>query len=252
VLAAERRRAIAEMIRRQSTVRLQDLTIALKASDSTIRRDLEYLEQQGVLERTYGGAILATEDIGLVRPTRTTSPSSHAFKLGASTAALIAEGETVFVGAGVLPLAVAHHLAARPGLTVITNGLEIASYLAHHSQLPVILTGGQLQRREGALAGHIAELALDELRADRAVLGVAGIHVPDGITGESLSAAQFMRAVIERMPEVVVVAGAEQWGHVGPAYLAPLEQIDVIVTSMQAPPAMVWDLSQLGIRIIQA
>jgi DeoR/GlpR family transcriptional regulator of sugar metabolism len=54
------------------------------------------------------------------------------------------------------------------------------------------------------------------------------------------------------MPEVIIVADAHNWGHVGPAFLAPLEAIDVIVTSHQAPPAMVWDLSQLGIQIIQA
>jgi DeoR/GlpR family transcriptional regulator of sugar metabolism len=240
------------MVRRQSTVRLQDLAVALTASESTIRRDLEYLEQQGVLERTHGGAVLAQADAGPAGLARTTPLSSQALRLGACTAALIAERETIFVGAGVLPLAVAHYLAARPGLTVITNGLEVASYLAHHSQLPVIVTGGQLQRREGSFAGHVAELALGELRADRAILGIAGIHIPDGITGESLAAAQFARAVIERMPEVIVLAEAEQWGHVGPAYLAPLEQIDVIVTSLQAPPAMVWDLTQLGIRILQA
>jgi DeoR/GlpR family transcriptional regulator of sugar metabolism len=102
------------------------------------------------------------------------------------------------------------------------------------------------------LVGHVAELALEELRADRAVISVGGIHVPDGFTGESLPAAEFLRAVIDRMPEVIVMAHPQKWGHVGPAYLAPLEAVDVIVTGLDAPPAMVWDLSQLGIQIIQA
>jgi DeoR family transcriptional regulator of aga operon/DeoR family fructose operon transcriptional repressor len=98
----------------------------------------------------------------------------------------------------------------------------------------------------------VAELALRELRADRAIIGVGGIHVPDGFTGDSLPEVQFVRAVIDMMPEVVAVAGSHKWGHVGPAYLAPLEAIDAIVTGADAPPAMVWDLSQLGIEIIQA
>jgi DeoR family transcriptional regulator of aga operon len=149
-------------------------------------------------------------------------------------------------------LGVAHRLAERTGISVITNALDVAAYLAHHSTLPVILTGGQLERQEGALVGHVAEMALMELRADRAILDVAGISLPDGITGESLSTAQFTRTVIERMPEVIVIADASKWGHVGPAYLAPLEAIDRIVTSQHAPPAMIWDLSQLGIQIIQA
>jgi DeoR family transcriptional regulator of aga operon/DeoR family fructose operon transcriptional repressor len=109
-----------------------------------------------------------------------------------------------------------------------------------------------LERQEGALVGHVAELALRELRADRAILDVAGISVPDGITGESLSSAQFVRTVIDRMPEVIVIADESKWGRVGPAFLAPLEAIDRIVTSQHAPPSMIWDLSQLGIQIIQA
>jgi DeoR/GlpR family transcriptional regulator of sugar metabolism len=93
---------------------------------------------------------------------------------------------------------------------------------------------------------------LRELRADRAIISVGGIHVPDGFTGDSLPEVQFVRTVIDMMPEVIVVADSHRWGRVGPAYLAPLEAIDTIVTGPDAPPAMVWDLSQLGIQIIQA
>jgi DeoR/GlpR family transcriptional regulator of sugar metabolism len=116
----------------------------------------------------------------------------------------------------------------------------------------LILTGGQVERQGGALWGHVAELALRELRADRAIISVGGIHVPDGFTGHSLPEVQFVRAVIEMMPEVIAVVNSNRWGHVGPAYLAPLEAIDTIVTGQNAPPAMVWDLSQLGIQIVQA
>jgi DeoR/GlpR family transcriptional regulator of sugar metabolism len=254
LLTAERRRTIAGLIRRQSTVRLRELSEVLQVSDSTIRRDLEHLESQGLLTRTYGGAVLVEGQAGTELPAGMQAPalSPQASPIGAAAAALVGQGETIFVGAGSLALAVAHHLAARSGITVITNALDIAAYLAHLSTLSVILTGGQLERRDGALVGHVAELALNELRADRAIIGVAGISVPDGITGESLSTAQFTRTVIERMPEVIVIAERHEWGHVEPALLAPLEAIDRIVTSQHAPPAMIWDLSQLGIHIIQA
>ena len=258
MLTTERRRAIADLIKRQSTVRLRDLSTAFETSDSTIRRDLEYLEQQGLLTRTYGGAVLSEgEPIastkaagGSMRQAPLLSPEE--MSIGAAAAERVTGGETVFVGAGALPLAVAHYIAKRSGITVVTNSLDVASFLTQCSDLPVILTGGQVERRVGALVGHVAGLTLGELRADRAIIGVGGIHVPDGITGESLPEVQFVRAVIESMPEVIVVADARKWGHVGPAFLAPLEAIDVIVTSHQAPPAMVWDLSQLGIQIIQA
>jgi len=253
MLTTERRRLIADRIRRQSAVRLRELSQELQVSASTIRRDLEHLESQGLLKRTYGGAVLAekeTDTEGTIRPGAV--PSARASQIAIATAALVTKGETIYLGAGSLALAVAHQLAERTGITVITNALDVAAFLAHRSTLSVILTGGQLERQEGALVGHVAELTLMELRADRAVLDVAGISVPDGITGESLSTAQFTRTVIDRMPEVIVIADAHKWGRVGPAFLAPLEAIDRIVTSQHAPPAMIWDLSQLGIQIIQA
>jgi DeoR/GlpR family transcriptional regulator of sugar metabolism len=230
------------------------LSKILQVSDSTIRRDLEQLESQGLLRRTYGGAVLVEDqaDVAGTESHLVTLPLTQASPIGAAAAALVAQGETVYLSAGSLALSVAHQLAARTGITVITNALDVAAYLAHHSTLSIILTGGQLERQAGALVGHVAELALKELRADRAILDVAGISLPDGITGESLSTALFTRTVIDRMPEVIVIADEHKWGRVGPAYLAPLEAIDRIVTSQHAPPAMIWDLSQLGIQIIQA
>ena len=102
-----------------------------------------------------------------------------------------------------------------------------------------------------ALLGHLSELTLGELRADRAIIGVHGIHVPDGLTANSLSGAQFLRTVIDVMPQVTVVADVSKWARVGPAFLAPLEAVDTIVTGLAAPPAMVWDLTELGIKVIQ-
>lgn len=251
MLAAERRRAIADLIRTQSTVRLKELSETLQASESTIRRDLDYLEQKGLLERTYGGALVVQGEPGPKAPRPAgLSPEEH--RIGTAAAERIRETETVFIGAGPLSLAVAHHIAHKQAITIVTNALDVATYLARVSSVPVITTGGQVERHSGALVGHIAELALRELRADRAIISVGGIHVPDGFTGDSLPEVQFVRTVIDMMPEVIVVADSHRWGRVGPAYLAPLEAIDTIVTGPDAPPAMVWDLSQLGIQIIQA
>jgi DeoR/GlpR family transcriptional regulator of sugar metabolism len=252
VLAAERRQLITELIRKQKVVRLRDLCDRLEASESTIRRDLEYLEQQGVLERTYGGATVRGPGPGESTPFASPALTNEVKHIGAAAAGLIAEGETVFLGPGAAVMAAAQALAERTGVTVVTNALNVASYLAAHSRLVVVVTGGQVEREETALLGHLAELALDQLRADRALIGVGGIQVPDGLTADRLPGSELLRAVIDTVPQVTVVAPSSKWGHVGPAFLAPLEAVDTIVTGRDAPPAMVWDLTELGIRIIQS
>lgn len=252
MLASERRQAIIDLVQKDAHVRIADLCARLGVSASTIRRDLAYLEQRQVLKRIHGGAVLsdAGEMGGLGRRGELFSPGE--MRLGAAAAALVAEGETVFLGAGTGMLAVAQHIAHKAGVTVITHALDVATYLTEHSKLSVIVTGGEVEREETALLGYLAELTLRELRADRAILSVGGIQVPDGVTGESLPAVQLARVVLDLVPEVIIVADASRWGRVGPAFLAPLEAIDAIVTDRDAPPAMVWDLTELGLRIIQA
>jgi DeoR/GlpR family transcriptional regulator of sugar metabolism len=172
-------------------------------------------------------------------------------QIGAAAADLIGAGETVFIGPGTTALAVAQHMADKPGVTVVTNALNVAIHLTEHSSCPVILTGGQVDRRETALLGHLADLTLGDLRADRAVIDVHGIHIPDGLTADSLPGAQFLRRVIDWAPQVTIVVTADKWARVGPAFLAPLEAIDTIVTGLDAPSAMIWDLTELGVKIIQ-
>jgi len=253
MLAAERRGFIIDLIRKQRVVRLGDLCDRLQVSESTIRRDLQALEELGVLRRSYGGAT------ALGTPQRTSmeggsmapSPSDEERRIGAATVDLIAAGETVFLGSGTTTMAVAEALADRSGITVVTPALNVAVYLTVCSRLTVIVTGGQVERGETALLGRLAELTLGQLRADRAVIGVGGIQVPDGLTADSLPGSELLRTAIDLVPQVTVVAPAAKWGHVGPAFLAPLEAVDTIVTGRDAPPAMVWDLTELGIQIVQ-
>ena len=251
MLAAERRRKIKHLVREQSNIRVQDLASRFNTSGSTIRRDLEYLEEQGVLKRIYGGAIVSEQAEHSAPPSIQADLSDKKRRIGTAAAKLIDDGETVFLGPGSTVLAVAHHLGQRQKGTVVTNALDTAAYLANHSTLSVILTGGQIERPERAMSGHIAELTLHELRADKAIIGVRGIHLPDGITGDSLQGVRLMRTLMDLVPQVVVVADAAKWGSIGPAYLAPLDAIDTIVTDMDAPPAMVWDVLELGIQVIQ-
>lgn len=249
VLTAERRQRIAELIQQQTIVQVKDLCARYGASESTIRRDLSYLEEQGVLQRSYGGATVVEQTRMPSSAVRKTDVQE--LRIGAAAAERIGQGETVFLGPGRVPLAVAQHIVSRPDVTVVTNALNVAAYLMARAGQPVIVTGGQIDHRANALLGHLAEMTLRELRADRAVIGVHGIQLPDGFTADGLASAQFLRTVIELMPRVTVVATAEQWARVGPAFIAPLEAVDTIVTSLDAPPAMVWDLTELGIDIIQ-
>jgi DeoR/GlpR family transcriptional regulator of sugar metabolism len=247
VLSAERRQAIAQLIRERGAVQVAALSVRFEVSASTIRRDLEELELQGVARRTYGGAV-AVEDRDASSPQQADGEKD---RIGQAAAALVSAGGTVFLGPGTTTLAVARHLINHLDLTVITNALDIASFLTRYSTIAVIVTGGQVQRPESTLIGHISEQTLGELRADKVIIGAGGISVLDGLTGESLPAVTVMRTALEIAPQVIVVAEHSKLGRVATALLAPVDRADVIITGRDADPSVVWDLTELGIKVIQ-
>jgi len=260
MLSAERRRAIAEIIHRKGKATVEELSAHFGVSLSTIRRDLATLAQQGLVVRAYGGALAAQRRPGEVvsaieeqEPPAKTALPHEARRIARAAVALIAEGETIFLGPGDLTLALAHHLTSRSDLTVITNALDIACHLRQEGASPtLIVTGGQLNRPENALVGHLAHQALEELRADRAFLAGYGISPVAGLTGDQVSALAMDRALLGVADEVVLLSDHRSFGQALAVRIAPLERVDIVVTDRDTDPAIVWDLTEAGVKVILA
>lgn len=248
VLSAERRAAIAELVAREGAVRSVDLATRFAVDVATIRRDLQALEERGDVQRVYGGAVA----VGSVAASSRRSAKSCEARIGQAAARLVAEGEAVFLGAGRLTAEVARSLAKRPRLTIVTNGLEVASLAAAVGVHAVVVTGGQVEGPDGALVGPIARMALAGLHADVVILEVGGVSAVGGLTDDSLSRAEVARALMEIGSRVVVLAPAEKVGRVAAAFIAPASDADVVVTVHEAPQALLWDLSECGVRVVLA
>jgi len=165
---------------------------------------------------------------------------------------MITDGETIFLGPGRLPLEVARRLAARSRLTVVTNGLEAANWVAANTPHTLIVTGGQAEGRDLGLVGQLTRAALSSLRADHVILELGGISAVGGLTGDSLPQAEIARLLLEVGSQVIVLVPAERVGRVAAAYIAPASDADVVVTAREAPSPFLWDLSESGVRVVLA
>lgn len=248
-LAAERRATIATMVARDGAIRVAELATRFGVNAATVRRDLKALEEQGALRRVHGGAVaveqIAPESAGA-------SPETLEARIGRAVAGMVAEGETVFLGAGRFTLEVARCLSAHSRLTIVTNGLEVAHWVATNTSHTLIITGGQVEGRDLGLAGHLTGAALSSLRADRVILELDGVSAVEGLTDDSLSQAEIARSLLETGGQIVILVSPERMGRVAAAYIAPASDADVVVTAREAPSAFLWDLSQLGVRIVLA
>ena len=178
----ERRSQIVELITRQRTVTNAELMERFGVSIETVRRDLDYLEQQGILRKVYGGAAV---NISLSAEPEYASRAKANFQqknaIAQEAAKLILPGDTVYLGVGTTVQAMVQYMKNVGPITVFTNALRTAVALSELPECTVILPGGQVRAKELTLSGFPAEDNLVHFNVDKAFIGIGGI-TENGIT----------------------------------------------------------------------
>lgn len=233
MLAAQRRSEIMALLERDRIVRVSHLVSTLGVSDMTIRRDLQTLHEQGVLEKVHGGAVVRAEPSTAEPGFEAKSARQLAQKeaIAAQAASMVRPGSAIAVSAGTTTFAFARHLVAIPGLTVVTNSVWVADLL-HGSRVPshtVLLTGG-LRTPSDALVGPVAIAALRSLHLDTVFMGVHGMDAGAGFSTPNLLEAETNRAMIASGRRLVVLADSTKWGVVGLSSMAALSKASALVT----------------------
>jgi DeoR/GlpR family transcriptional regulator of sugar metabolism len=252
-LKEERQQLILETVRDNRQVTVAGLSRRFDVSEVTIRRDLRELAEQGALRRAHGGAVAAMPappEPPVVQ--RIIQAESCKECIGRAAAALVTNGESIFIGSGSTTAYVARHLVDREDLTVVTNALNIATELATAAGVTVVVTGGLMRASELSLVGHITEQALREVRVDKVIMGMRAISLEAGMTNDYLPEVMTDRTIIEMAPELVVVADHTKFGTVASAYLAPIERITTLVTDSETDAETLARLQGMGIRVIVA
>jgi DeoR/GlpR family transcriptional regulator of sugar metabolism len=183
MLAIERRRRIMSMLQEKQSVLVPELSRIFEVTEETIRRDLEKLEQDGLLKRTYGGAIL-NESINIDLPLNIREITNIEGKeaIGRKVAEYIEDGDTVMLDSSSTALQVAKNLRNKKKITVITNSVKIVLELANASNCTVISTGGTLRPNAMSFAGSQSEKAIQNYNVDKAVISCKGVHMQRGIS----------------------------------------------------------------------
>jgi DeoR/GlpR family transcriptional regulator of sugar metabolism len=230
--AKARRDRIEQRVRVQREVGYAELAAEFDVSEMTIRRDVEALEMLGVVRRIVGGAIaLKGKDSEPSFETRVANAAEEKHHIADAVAELIGPKETLIIDSGSTALAVAKSLKGRQlGLTVVTPSLLVALELIDEPATSVVLTGGELRPGELSTIGPAAEDTLRSYNCDTFVMGVAGIDAERGISDYHHGESQVKRAASLRADRVIVAADQSKLGRVTFVSIAPLSQIDTIVT----------------------
>src|SRR5213080_3823109 len=211
---------------------MDSLAAELRVSSSTVRRDLEQLEQMGLVKRTHGGVIWVGDKTSGTRPYA--FDQRMGYQLDAKRAiakaarALISPGQTVLIDGGTTTFYLAQELLGQP-LQLVTNSLPIANLFLNDDNVELILTGGLMYPRYGVLLGPTAEHTLSTIHTKTLFLSVAGVH-NGAMYNQNLLLVQSERRMMEQAQEVVLLVDSTKFGQQALARLGDLSEVDTVVT----------------------
>jgi DeoR/GlpR family transcriptional regulator of sugar metabolism len=259
VFSRERQQLIADLVAEQGRARVADLARRFGVSSVTIRKDLFALEAEGRLVRTHGGAI-ALDAVRLdaraegsfeVRERRQPSEKD---RIGRAVADLVVDGESIAFDASTTALAAARHLKARGPwmhLTVITNGLRIASELAGTPGITVAMPGGFVRWEALSVVGPLGDGLFQKVNIQKAFLGAAGFTLETGLSDATEEEAQIKRVMAATAREVIAIVDSTKWERSAFATFCRTDQLTGVITDDAAPSEMVAALTGRGIEVLR-
>jgi DeoR/GlpR family transcriptional regulator of sugar metabolism len=250
MLAAERRRLIADRVRTNGSVSVAELASTLGTSEITVRRDLRLMAKDGLLVRAHGGALLPG---GLAHEPsyseKATQAAVEKAAIARAAAAMVRPGDSILLGPGTTTLALARLLVGFPELTVVTNSLLVAQALMPAAHVEVIVTGGTLRRSIHALVGPAAEESLRGVRATQAFISGNGLTAERGLSTPSQLVAASDRALAAAGQRTIVLADNTKIGRDTMFQTVAIDAIGVLITDSRADPAELAAIRAAGVRL---
>lgn len=251
-LPGARRSLIAEYVRVRGGASVLELADGFAVSSDTVRRDLDLLDEQGLVARTHGGAVaLATPsaDLGSIAE-RGSRQLAAKRAIGLAAARLVHDGDTVLINGGSTTVAVARAIEPRD-VAVVTCSPAVAQESGQAAGRGVFVLGGRWHASFGVVVGPVVLPGASRLRADLLILGVAGID-SDGLTIANIEEAEMLTGMIDAATRVVVVADSTKFDRVAFARLAGLDRVDVLVTDRAPTAELAEGLQRSGVEVIVA
>lgn len=246
----ERRQEILRRVDQTGRVSVGELSQQLGVSEVTIRADLQALAERNLIVRTHGGAIPTGGMYDLALALRRQRQVQEKSRIGQAGAALVLDGDAIFLDSSSTALAIVQHLKDHRYLTIITNSLAIAQEMQDTPSIRVVMAGGTLQRETASLIGLDGLEMLRKFNIQKGFFGAHGLNLPEGLTDVSADEAEVKRALVEMCRQTIAVLDATKWGRVGLASFARPEQINTVITDADAPADLVESVRAMGIDVI--
>jgi len=239
MLIAERQTRLRELLASRGVSDLDSLAAALGVSQSTVRRDIDLMVEEGIVKRTHGGVIWIgdTKANGATRPYAFDQRMSYQVEakrqIARAARTLVQPGETILIDGGTTTFYLAEELLGT-SLQIVTNSLPIANLFLNDENVELVLTGGLMYPRSGVLLGPTAENTIAAFHTKTMFLSVAGIH-EQALYNQNLLLVQAEQKMMDQAQQVVLLADSSKFGQQALAKLGTLGDVDVVVVDSALP-----------------
>ncbi|MCI8418558.1 MAG: DeoR/GlpR transcriptional regulator [Lachnospiraceae bacterium] len=250
MLAIERKNEILSILQKEERVLVSELSQRYEVTDETIRRDLEKLESEGYVKRTYGGAVL-NKNTSMDMPLRIRERSNRREKqmIARAVARLVEEGDSIMLDASSTSLMISKELKEMNNLTVVTNSVEVLIEFAGHEGIRVISTGGTLRDSSLSLVGTAAQKVLHGYNVDKAVISCKGIHMDKGVTDSSEVEADMKNAMRSCARQTILAVDSSKFNQVSFVRFMELGEGDMVVTDCKVDEEWRQFLEERGVQV---
>ena len=254
-IPAGRHQYILSLIGQHGTVNVADLACELSVSELTIRRDLDQLAKNGLVERTHGGAT-ARRNLP-IEPDYVQKASEFPHEkeaIGNAVASMVEEGDTLYINSGSTTFEVIRAVVAlEKKLTIVTNNIDAIYLCKEHEHVRLILAGGVYRPRSHSVSGSLSSLLVSEIYANKAIIGVDGFSLTAGLSTPILEEAETTRAMIEHtVGKVIVVATGNKIGVVSNFKTVSPDRVDILVTDSHGGEIIAQMETHEGLQIVIA
>lgn len=236
MLPLERRQKIIQIISINRSIRVMELSLEFGVTQETIRRDLKRLEKEGVLKRTYGGAVLIKRgEEDAPHCIRVIDNSGGKKRIGRIVSRLVEDGDIIMLGTGTTNLECARKISKCKDVLVITNSALVISEILRNNQMKVICIGGKLDRKTLSFTGPSAVKTIKSYYVNKVIISCKGIDMEKGIMESGDMETDIKRAMIKSGQTVILVVDHSKFNQLTLSFLFDFSEIDIVVTDKEPP-----------------
>lgn len=248
---ADRLRGVLFYINERESAKVDELAAHFAVSAATVRRDLDELARQGLVQRTHGGALTLRPQSAAERAfgEKLSLQQEEKIRIAAAAAREVREGDTVLLDSGTTAYQLALRLAEKKNLTIVTHDLYLAANIEFDASTTVVVTGGVKRASQNVLVGGMVEQFLSTLRGDVAFLTADAVSAVFGVSNANFFEAGIKRALVRAAKRVVLIADHTKTGKNAVVQVCGLDAVDLFITDDGLPGRERTALAEKGVRL---